>query len=110
MTCPLCSEEDGTTEHYFTCKEVEAVRKVWEVSNLDEEDPKKMENIARFFQDVQTMIEPKWEMQRKSTTGRHHQEDVKPSMISGPPTPEEPVQEETIDEDSGHPNRRNLKE
>ena len=110
MTCPLCSEEEGTTEHYFTCKEVEAVRKVWEVSNLDEEDPKKMENIARFFQDVQTMIEPKWEMQRKSTTGRHHQEDVKPSMISVSPTPEEPLEVEITEEEKGHPNGSNLEE
>ena len=73
--CPVCSEENGTTEHYFLCEKTESLRKIWDISTLDEETPSKMELIAKYFQDVQKLVEPKWKMLTQSRIP-----DVKPSV------------------------------
>ena len=63
--CPLCSEENGSTEHYFLCDKTESLRKIWEISSLSEENPSKMVLNAKYFQNVQKLVEPKWEMLRQ---------------------------------------------
>ena len=69
LKCPLCMEQQGNTEHFFTCTRTESLRAVWNVTNLEEETPSKMETIARFFGDVQTMVQPKWEMLKDIAEG-----------------------------------------
>ena len=69
LKCPLCMEQQGNTEHFFTCTRTESLRAVWNVTNLEEETPSKMETIARYFGDVQTMVQPKWEMLKDIAEG-----------------------------------------
>ena len=57
------------TEHFFTCTRTESLIAVWNVTNLEEETPSKMETIARYFGDVQTMVQPKWEMLKDIAEG-----------------------------------------
>ena len=59
INCPLCGSEDSSTEHYFTCKQVEYLRNVWEVTSITEQEPNKMKNIAHFMEGVQILLEPK---------------------------------------------------
>ena len=45
------------------------MRAVWNVTNLAEETPSKMERIARYLGDVQTLVQPKWAMQKEIAEG-----------------------------------------
>ena len=74
LNCPLCMSEKGSTEHFFLCSRTEAVRKIWNVSCLEEEDPLKMRDIAQYFGDVESLVEPKWKMQREMAKGRRCQD------------------------------------
>ena len=69
LSCPLCMEERGSTEHFFTCTRTESLRAVWNVTNLEEETPSEMERIARYFGDVQTLVHPKWVKQKEIVEG-----------------------------------------
>ena len=64
-TCPLCSGAEGDTEHFLACERTKSLREIWSVSTLEVESPQKMEMTARFFLDVQTLVEPKWRRLRK---------------------------------------------
>ena len=64
-TCNLCEEGEGTTEHYFTCKQVHRLKKVWgvNVEQLKSQEIAVMINVANFLEKVEIMIEPgkkKW--------------------------------------------------
>ena len=58
--CPLCEEEEGSTEHYFHCKHVSLLAKVWQVTpeDLGSQEVSKMKDVARFFEKVEIMINP----------------------------------------------------
>ena len=59
-TCPLCKKGEGDMEHYFECKMVMQLRKVWDVKmdDLSNDDIKKMTSLANFMENVETMIDP----------------------------------------------------
>ena len=59
-TCPLCKKGEGDMEHYFECKMVMQLRKVWDVKmdDLSNNDIKKMTSLANFMENVETMIDP----------------------------------------------------
>ena len=58
--CSLCEEEEGSTEHYFQCKHVSLLAKVWQVSSgdLGSQEVSKMKDVARFIEKVEMMIKP----------------------------------------------------
>ena len=58
--CPLCSEQEGNTEHYFRCDKVQQLKEIWEVSEkeLRTQDRKTMISIGCFMEKVETMLEP----------------------------------------------------
>ena len=58
--CPLCEEEEGSTEHYFDCCKVKQLVKVWNVtvSDLYSKDINKMKDVANFMEKVQVMVNP----------------------------------------------------
>ena len=58
-TCPLCEVEDATTEHYMTCKTTKKLREIWEVDGNKENSVRKMEDVARYYNNVETLLEPK---------------------------------------------------
>ena len=59
--CPLCEEGEGSTEHYFTCKGVSRLIKVWEVKKeeMKSQDIGEMRSMANFFEKVEILLEPK---------------------------------------------------
>ena len=57
--CPLCRQEEGTTEHYFSCPEISYLRTAFGVKGFEQNDPKEMANNGHFMQAVQTLLEPK---------------------------------------------------
>ena len=65
LNCPLCGDKDSSTEHYFSCKQTEYLRNVWEVTSIDEQEPNKMKNIAHFMEGVQILLEPKHHLPEK---------------------------------------------
>ena len=58
-TCPLCTEAEATTEHYMTCKTTKKLREIWEVDENEEYSGKKMADVARYLNNVETLMEPK---------------------------------------------------
>ena len=65
-TCLLCQCEQGSTEHFFTCNRTEHLRKAWDVTQLSEQSPSKMRDIAGYMKDVETLVEPKsWRCKKK---------------------------------------------
>ena len=66
--CPLCGGNESTSEHYFSCKRTEFLRKVWEVTDIDEQEPSKMKNIAHFMEGVQILVEPKYHGQDRKAS------------------------------------------
>ena len=58
--CPLCEEGEGSTEHYFTCKGVSRLIKVWEVKKeeMKSQDIGEMRSMANFFEKVEILLEP----------------------------------------------------
>ena len=59
--CPLCHKEEGQTEHYFECRMVHRLKKVWGVNqnDLTSLEVEKMKDVANFMGKVEVMIEPK---------------------------------------------------
>ena len=59
--CPLCLSGEGQTEHYFECKMVHRLKKIWDVNqnDLSSMEVKKMKDVANFMEKVEVMIEPK---------------------------------------------------
>ena len=59
--CPLCLSGEGQTEHYFECKMVHRLKKIWDVNqnDLTSMEVKKMKDVANFMEKVEVMIEPK---------------------------------------------------
>ena len=58
-TCPLCNTADGTTEHYLECKTTRRLREIWEVDGKSDESGRKMADVARYFNNVETLLGPK---------------------------------------------------
>ena len=58
-TCPLCNTADATTEHYLECKITRRLREIWEVDGKSDESGKKMADVARYFNNVETLLGPK---------------------------------------------------
>ena len=58
--CPLCEEGEGSTEHYFNCKGVSRLIKVWEVKKeeMKSQDIGEMRSMANFFEKVEILLEP----------------------------------------------------
>ena len=58
--CPLCDEGEGSTEHYFSCKQVRRLGEVWQIKmeDLKSQNIVEMRNIANFFEKVEVMVEP----------------------------------------------------
>ena len=59
--CPLCLKGEGQTEHYFECRMVHRLKKVWDVNqnDLTSLEVEKMKDVANFMGKVEVMIEPK---------------------------------------------------
>jgi hypothetical protein len=58
--CPLCEENEGRTEHYFTCRVVKQLAEIWNVEDTDlqSSDVAKLKDIASFIEKIETMLEP----------------------------------------------------
>ena len=58
--CTLCECEEGSTEHYFSCKHVRLLAKVWDVKRDDmyTQETTKMVDMARFMKKTETMLNP----------------------------------------------------
>ena len=51
---------------FFTCNRTEHLRKAWDVTQLNEQSPSKMRDIAGYMKDVETLVEPKsWRCKKK---------------------------------------------
>ena len=59
-TCPLCQRGEGSTEHYFECKRVRQLAKVWDVKkeDLESQNIHKMREVACFMEKVEIMLKP----------------------------------------------------
>ena len=58
--CPLCVEKEGSTEHYFQCKNTTELSKVWEVTvdEMGSHDVSKMKDVARLLEKVEVLLDP----------------------------------------------------
>ena len=58
--CPLCNNDEGRTEHYFTCKVVKQLADVWKVGETDllSSDVDKLKDISNFIEKVEIMLDP----------------------------------------------------
>ena len=60
VTCPLCEEGEGSTEHYFECSSTKYLSEVWDVKkeDLKSQDTQKMKDVANFMEKVEEMLKP----------------------------------------------------
>ena len=58
--CPLCEEGEGSTEHYFECRNTKYLAQTWEVNKEDlrSQEIQKMTNVANFLEKVEEMLQP----------------------------------------------------
>ena len=58
--CPLCVEKEGSTEHYFQCKNTTELSKVWEVTadEIGSHEVSKMKDVARLLEKVEVLLDP----------------------------------------------------
>ena len=58
--CPLCEQEEGSTEHYFRCQQVNLLAKAWDVKSDDLRSLKisDMRRVASFLEKVEIMLDP----------------------------------------------------
>ena len=58
--CTLCEREEGSTEHYFQCPQVNHLARTIGVNKEDLEDKneEKMKNVANFIEKVEIMLDP----------------------------------------------------
>ena len=58
--CPLCEQEEGSTEHYFRCQQVNVLAKAWDVKIDDLRSLKisDMRRVASFLEKVEIMLDP----------------------------------------------------
>ena len=58
-TCPLCTIEEATTEHFMKCKTTKKLREIWEVDERKEYSGKKMADVASYLNNVEILLKPK---------------------------------------------------
>ena len=58
--CPLCGEEEGSTEHYFDCKRTKYLVQIWEVKKEDLQslETNKLKRVAKFIDKIEEMLQP----------------------------------------------------
>ena len=58
--CPLCQQNEVSTEHYFECNRCVQIAEIWGVKkeDLKSHDIKKLKDVGNFIQKVETMLEP----------------------------------------------------
>ena len=60
ILCPLCEEEEGSTEHYFECEYTRRLAEIYGVTEADlgSQDIRIMKNVANFYDKVEQMLQP----------------------------------------------------
>ena len=58
--CPLCEDEEGSTEHYFDCKRTKYLVQIWDVKkeDLQSQETNKLKRVAKFMEKVEEMLQP----------------------------------------------------
>ena len=86
--CPLCQQNEVSTEHYFECKRCVQLAEIWCVKkeDLKSHDIKKLQDVGNFMQKVETMLEPiiesKLEKGRQKAAAKREKNKIKSNKIN----------------------------